>query len=192
MDIKQTMQQMMEESEQEFKNQFNPQSDKFHQGSQVVVPLGGSRIPESMKSEYPENQGEIQNEENVSYGEEYEKIQNLRNDFLNFKKTISNIPKIHEQNLRQNQNDKENKEILKILFELEPLTQKVLQSEFKDRYEGLQATLESSKGEFKNKEDLTDFGFKIKKYSANAFTDAGKLLDKMKKIKKEKQKEIKQ
>lgn len=72
-----------------------------------------------------------------------------------------------------------------VLTEVQPLAEIVLASEFKGRYDGLPEILEAAKSEFKNKEDLTDFGFKLKKYSANAFTDAGKLLDKLKKIKKE-------
>lgn len=124
---------------------------------------------------------------------------------MNFKKSIAKISQILESILRHNEafkskgdasneahvakhaeNIKKETDLLAaVLTEVQPLAEVVLASEFKDRYDGLNEILIAAKDEFKNKEDLTDFGFKLKKYSANAFTDAGKFLDKLKKIKKE-------
>ena len=42
----------MEESEKNFKAQFDPNSDQFHKGDKTVVPIGGNKIPNSMPSEY--------------------------------------------------------------------------------------------------------------------------------------------
>jgi len=44
----------MQESEQEFRKQFDPTSPSFHGGSEAVVPTGGDRVPESMPTMYPE------------------------------------------------------------------------------------------------------------------------------------------
>ena len=49
------MAEMMAESETEFREQFDLNSDKHHKGCTQAVPLGGARVPASMPQEYPEN-----------------------------------------------------------------------------------------------------------------------------------------
>ena len=44
----------MQQSEEEFRKQFDPNSASFHGGSQTVVPTGGDSVPESMPTMYPE------------------------------------------------------------------------------------------------------------------------------------------
>jgi hypothetical protein len=49
-----------------------------------------------------------------------------------------------------------------ILKELFPHLETVEKSEFKDRYLGFREILQEAEKEFKNKEDLTDYCFKLK------------------------------
>jgi hypothetical protein len=43
----------MQQSSEEFKNQFNPNHPSYHGGDLTVVPTGGDRVPESMPTIYP-------------------------------------------------------------------------------------------------------------------------------------------
>lgn len=49
-----TFEEKLNQSEAEFRNQFDPASGSFHGGPQTVVPTGGNRIPDSMPTVYPE------------------------------------------------------------------------------------------------------------------------------------------
>ncbi|KAL4472957.1 hypothetical protein ABPG72_020651 [Tetrahymena utriculariae] len=207
---KDNLQAMIEHSEQQFRAQFDPTNPLYHQGDKTPVPIGGERVPESMNTMYPSNVNNLNeyiNEQTkeINYGPEFDQITQERNQFLNFKKVIASITQVLEAILRHkehfktkgdptnqshveklNENiKKESDKLAAILEEIQPLAKIVLESEFKARYDGLAEILEHAKTEFKNKEDLTDFCFKLKKYSANSFTDAGKLMDKLKKIKKD-------
>lgn len=51
---KESLQKMQQQSDEEFRKQFDPNSDTYHKGSIEPVPLGGDRVPESMYSMYPE------------------------------------------------------------------------------------------------------------------------------------------
>lgn len=54
MEKESNLQKDMEQSEQEFKKQFDPTSETFHKGVTTSVPTGGQRVPESMTTMYPE------------------------------------------------------------------------------------------------------------------------------------------
>lgn len=45
-----TMYKMMEESETEFRAQFDRDNSQFHGGNVTPVPVGGARVPETMKN----------------------------------------------------------------------------------------------------------------------------------------------
>jgi hypothetical protein len=57
-------------------------------------------------------------------------------------------------------------------------------NEYKDTEKDIELIIKDSLRHYETKEDLTDFGFRSKKVSAKSFADAQKLLDAMKKIKK--------
>jgi BMFP domain-containing protein YqiC len=59
-----------------------------------------------------------------------------------------------------------------------------LGNEYKETERDIELIIKDSLSHFKTKEELTDFGFRSKKISAKSFADAAKLLDAMKKIKK--------
>lgn len=44
---------MAAESDEAFRQQFDPNSPQFHNGIPVPVPLNGDRIPQSMSTMYP-------------------------------------------------------------------------------------------------------------------------------------------
>ena len=64
----QSMQKQMEQSEEEFRKQFDPNSESYHKGLNVPVPLNGQKIPESMPSVYPEGFDHNQPQEVIDYG----------------------------------------------------------------------------------------------------------------------------
>lgn len=55
MEREETIEEKIKQSDLEFREQFDPNSGKFHKGVSQSVPLGGARVPESMPQEYPEN-----------------------------------------------------------------------------------------------------------------------------------------
>lgn len=97
----------MEESEQEFKKQFDPTSESFHKGDTRAVPVGGQRVPESMATMYPEGFDPNQQTEVIDYGEEYKKVEQDRNILQNLKKSLAKLCPIVEAFLRHDQIFKE-------------------------------------------------------------------------------------
>lgn len=49
------IEELISQSDISFREQFDPNSENFHNGSTQTVPTGGQRVPESMPQEYPEN-----------------------------------------------------------------------------------------------------------------------------------------
>jgi hypothetical protein len=76
----------MQESEEEFRKQFDPSYPGFHGGSQAIVPTGGDRVPESMPTMYPEGFNPNQAEQPIDYGAEYKQVEENRAVYLNLKK----------------------------------------------------------------------------------------------------------
>ena len=88
-------------SEQEFKNQFDPNHPSYHSGNQTIVPTGGDRVPESMPTMYPEGYVPTQQQtENIDYGSEYRRIETNRNIYQNLKKDLAKLGPIVEAFLR--------------------------------------------------------------------------------------------
>ena len=44
----------MQQSNEQFRKQFDPSDPNYHGGVQTAVPTGGNRIPENMPGMYPE------------------------------------------------------------------------------------------------------------------------------------------
>jgi hypothetical protein len=91
MEKEESLAQKMEESSEEFKKQFDPNSASYHGGIQTVVPTGGDRVPESMPTMYPEGYNPNQAQEAVDYGEEYRKVETVRGIYLNLKKELAKL-----------------------------------------------------------------------------------------------------
>ena len=73
----------LEESQEDFKKQFNPDNIYYHNGDLRPVPLGGNRIPNSMPTVYDENAKQEVEPENVNYGPEYDERYALREHLSN-------------------------------------------------------------------------------------------------------------
>ena len=81
-----SMAQKMQESEEEFRKQFDPSSASYHAGNQTIVPTGGDRVPESMPNMYPEGYDPNQPQEATDYGPEYKQVETNRGVYQNLKK----------------------------------------------------------------------------------------------------------
>jgi hypothetical protein len=98
----------LKQSEESFMDQFDPNSDKYHNGSPEPVPIGGKRVPESMPTEYPENMSSFANAVPAEeYGEEYTKADKNRKELLSLKKLIASQTQIVEAIYRHEQHFKE-------------------------------------------------------------------------------------
>lgn len=93
-------QQLAEQSEEEFRKQFDPHSESFHGGLTTPVPLNGDRVPESMPSMYPEGYDPNSAPEPVDYGEEYRKIEEERKMYQDLKKSLAKLCPVVEAFLR--------------------------------------------------------------------------------------------
>lgn len=71
---KQSFQDLANESDAAFRAQFDPNSESFHKGPSIPVPLNGDRVPESMSTMYPEGYDPNKQAEVVDYGEGYRKV----------------------------------------------------------------------------------------------------------------------
>ena len=196
------------ESEDEFKKQFDPNFIYYHNGDARPVPIGGNRIPASMPTVFDENAKQEAEPENVNYGPEYDERYALREHLSNLKKVLSNVVKpleailrhretfekkgnpdnkSHLEKLQQNV-DEEVVKLKGVIKDLLPLIDIIQKTEFSDKYtQTLKEIVEQSQSDYKNKEDLMEYAFRVKKTAQSVFADMGKILEQMKKIKKEKQ-----
>ena len=53
MEKEESLGQKMQESNEEFRKQFDPNDPNYHGGPTTAVPTGGARIPENMPGMYP-------------------------------------------------------------------------------------------------------------------------------------------
>jgi len=81
------------ESSEQFYEQFDKNSPNFHKGLTTQVPTGGQRIPESMPRELPEKEQVVVITE---FGEEYDRIAELRNQFLRMNKLLAALTQHQE------------------------------------------------------------------------------------------------
>jgi|JI61114BRNA_FD_contig_21_5895212_length_637_multi_4_in_0_out_0_2 hypothetical protein len=98
----------MIQSEKEFREQFDLNSEKHHKGSTQAVPLGGARIPTSMPQEYPENfnpneTGPTREE----LGEEYIRLEKQREVLTGMKKILAKQAQLTEAVFRHNEHFRE-------------------------------------------------------------------------------------
>jgi hypothetical protein len=96
----------MQQSDEEFRRQFDPSSGVHHGGIQVVVPTGGSRVPESMATMYPEGFDPTKPSEVIDYGEEYRAVESNRGIYQNLKKELARLGPIVEAFLRHEEHFK--------------------------------------------------------------------------------------
>lgn len=96
----QTFEDKINQSQEEFKRQFDPSSASFHGGIHVVVPTGGDRIPESMPTVYPQGFDPTKPQEVIDYGDAYRDVEASRTVFQNLKKDLAKLGPIVQAFLR--------------------------------------------------------------------------------------------
>eukprot|EP01017_Pseudomicrothorax_dubius_P043798 TRINITY_DN7352_c0_g1_i2.p1 TRINITY_DN7352_c0_g1~~TRINITY_DN7352_c0_g1_i2.p1 ORF type:complete len:251 (-),score=81.25 TRINITY_DN7352_c0_g1_i2:132-836(-) len=191
------------QSEQAFRNQFDPNSLLFHNGDPTPVPLGGVRQPKSMPTVYSDQLNDAEAmEEFLLTNPEYNDLIARRDQLGELKKAVSQVPPILEAILRhrdkgnhigtQKAEQKKHELIaqekvkldvsLKELASFGPIIASLKYTELigKDL-----ATIEKrAKEEFPTKEELTDFGFFVKKVTQKIFNEQKRILDQIKILKK--------
>ena len=100
MEKEESLGQKMQESNEEFRKQFDPNDPNYHGGPTTAVPTGGARIPENMQAMYPEGFDPNQPQVEIDYGEDYRQIESNRQVYLNLKKELAKLGPIVESFLR--------------------------------------------------------------------------------------------
>lgn len=207
MEKQEALAQDMQASEQQFRSQFDPASPDYHRGLQVVVPTGGDRVPDSMPTMYPEGYDPSKQSEPADYGELYRSVEANRSVYQNLKKELAKLGPIVEAFLRhedhfKTKGDPTNEKHLKTYqdnVERETAALKAVQEllggfvptlaamdeEGKESAAELEEIIHASGKKYSNKEELTDFNFRLKKLSAKTFSIAQKCLQRLKDIKKQ-------
>jgi len=189
----------IQEAEKEFVDQFNPNSKTYHHGDTRAVPIEGKRVPESMPTEYdPAYMEKSAQAENIDYGEEYNKLVQLRTVFQDLKKVLNKVCPPLESILRIKQAEGEQglkDAMIKGELEKEKAVTDEIQSKYipllknssyADKYvSGLETICTDAYKDYKTKEEYTDFIFFVKKFTSNCFSEATNILALLKKIKAE-------
>ncbi len=82
----------IQQAETEFVDQFNPDSKTYHHGDKTPVPVDGKRVPDSMPTEIdPEYIKRAAEAQNIDYGEEYNKLFQLRTFFQSIKGVLNKV-----------------------------------------------------------------------------------------------------
>lgn len=196
----------MLESEEEFKKQFDPTSTTYHAGDPTQVPIGGNRIPKSMPSEFDDKAPVTEEIDYKEYGPEYVKLYETREYINEFKKVLARVCppieavlRIKEKKLPQEKEEEqikaEHEKLKAVLKEIQEGMEIIEKAEIdatakKKVLEGLKQVCDDAWKDYSNKEDYTNYSFFVKGASSKTFQLSTKLLDAMKKIKKEKTPEI--
>lgn len=184
------------ESEQAFIKQFDPTSNTYHHGDPTPVPTGGDRVPDSMPTVYDvEYMKRAQENENVNYGAEYEQLMEFRTLFQDLKKILNLVcPPLEavlrikgkggDENQKEKQIAEEMKKVEQTTQEIQKMIDILRKTSYAEKYvDGLETICKDAFKKFKDKEDYTNYGFLVKRYTSMCFSEATEILNKMKKIK---------
>lgn len=183
----------MEDSERAFREQFDRENPNFHGGVTVPVPVGGSRIPDSMPTEIDPNYHPLAEPDTP----EYCQARDLRAKLGEFKKEIAHcgpliekrmqIAEITEEAKRSDLFDRCESEVSAFEGKIFPYIEEFrpVQSLLHVRYSELvQELLTGLRARFDSKEGYTEFAHKLKVVNSKIFKDMTDLLQKMKALKK--------
>jgi len=188
------------QAEQEFAAQFDRTSKTYHGGDSRAVPTEGKRVPTSMPTEYdPEYMQKAAETANINYGEEYDKITQLRTLFQDSKKVLNQVCPPLENILRiklsegdeaqkQQQIEAEKEKVKAVTNDLQTRFITVLKQtpEYAEKIvPGLETICKDAFKDFQNKEEYMEFAFFVKKFTQQCFAETTALLAKLKKIKAE-------
>jgi hypothetical protein len=195
----------LEESGDAFANQFNRDDPNYHGGNDTAVPTGGTRIPESMGGaaagdwrELPENQMAIEPEYPPEYHTamaQYELFGKIKKTISVLNKPVENSYKVRLQYKGAEGDDKTAMEsrlkgeenlrdgalnAAQLIFE--QLDQAILSDRSKST---VKEVMERGRFPFEDRDTLGDYMTVLQRVNQTLFADQKKLLDKIKKIKKE-------
>jgi len=195
----------LEESGDSFANQFKRDDPNFHNGNDTPVPTGGSRIPESMGGaaagdwrELPENQIAIEPEYPPEYHAamaQYELFGKIKKTISVLNKPVENAYKVRLQYKGAEGDDKTAMEsrlkgeeklrdgaldAAQLMFD--QLDETVLSDRSKCTIKEL---MERGRFPFEDRDTLGDYMTVLQRGNQVLFADQKKLLEKIKKIKKE-------
>ena len=178
----------MEESEKEFRLQFDPQSKTFHNGFKKLVDLGGKRIPESMPTEFKENDKETI--EIKDFGKKYNEIFATREFLTNIKKLIAKLTIYTEEIFREKntkRKEKKTKSLENLHKELKKVEDYFLNIEnYKEKLgKPMENLIVNSQKNFNSQEEFSDFNFEAQRFMNKIFIEMNVLLKELKIIKKE-------
>jgi len=195
----------LEESGDAFANQFNRDDPNFHGGNETAVPTGGSRVPESMGGasapdwrELPENQMAIEPEYPPEYHEamaQYELFGKIKKTISVLNKPVENAYKVRLQYKGAEGDDKtamesrlkgEEKTRDSALDAAQLLFDSLDQTTLSDRSKMvIKELMERGRFPFEDRDTLGDYMTVLQRGNQALFADQKKLLEKIKKIKKE-------
>eukprot|EP00331_Platyophrya_macrostoma_P016775 CAMPEP_0176462324 /NCGR_PEP_ID=MMETSP0127-20121128/35192_1 /TAXON_ID=938130 /ORGANISM="Platyophrya macrostoma, Strain WH" /LENGTH=241 /DNA_ID=CAMNT_0017854205 /DNA_START=21 /DNA_END=746 /DNA_ORIENTATION=+ len=198
----------LRESEEAFQQQFDKTSKTYHGGDQTLVPTGTEKkVPTSMPTEYDENaQTKAEPEDISEYGPEYVKVYETREYLNEYKKVLARVcppietvlrikekglPKDKEEEAVKAEQEKLKEVLVEVKQGMDIIEKADIDTASKKRVlEALQIVCDGAFKEYTNKEDYTNYSFAVKQGSSQVFNTTKKLLETLKKIKKEKAPEI--
>jgi len=195
----------LEESGDAFANQFQRDHPEFHNGNTVPVPTGGSRVPESMGGaaagdwrELPENQMAIEPEYPPEYHTamaQYELFGKIKKTISVLNKPVENSYKVRLQYKGAEGDDKtamesrlKGEENLRdgALNAAQHMFEQLDQTLLSDRCKStVKEVMERGRFPFEDRDTLGDYMTVLQRGNQTLFADQKKLLEKIKKIKKE-------
>lgn len=195
----------LEESGDAFANQFNRDDPTFHHGNETAVPTGGNRVPESMGGasapdwrELPENQMAIEPEYPPEYHEamaQYEIFGKVKKALSVLNKPVEASYKVRLQYKGAEGDDKtamesrlkgEEKIRDGALDAAQALWNQIDSAVVSDRSSGMiKEVMERGKVPFEDRDTLGDYMTVLQRGNQALFADQKKLLEKIKKIKKD-------
>jgi len=195
----------LEESGDAFANQFNRDDPDYHKGNDTPVPTGGSRVPESMGGasapdwrELPENQMAIEPEYPPEYHAamaQYELFGKIKKTISVLNKPVENAYKVRVQYKGAEGEDKtamesrlKGEEKLRdgALDAAQCLFDQLDKASLSDRSQGvIKELMERGRFPFEDRDTLGDYMTVLQRGNQALFADQKKLLEKIKKVKKE-------
>lgn len=179
------------ESDSKFREQFDRSSEIFHGGDPTPVPVGGQRVPESMK----EGPQIVIEEQKSPDDPRYHRVMEIRSYLQEFKKVISLVCPHVEARLRakghKEQESREkliqecNEKISSVLSQIEGSKEKIQSySDYLGDYSAdLEFILANSNNDYSSKDEYGEFMLKVSAFNKKIFKDIQNLLQVIKDIK---------
>lgn len=181
-----------QESDASFREQFDPKNPNYHGGDRRPVPVGGSRVPESMAAEYPSEPVQ----EVIPDDPQYHAVLNARALLQEFKKVAAQVLPSLEAKLRakslkdetkkQESLNEANRRLHEVLAEFRSYKERLAaHSPILDTYDlQIEETIQGAVLEYETKEEYGDFMLKTGIFTKKVFKDIQDLLQRLKEIKK--------